>query len=700
MEYNILKTKISYLKGVGPKRAELLQQECGIYNFGQMLVYFPFRYVDRSKYYKINELQNVNTEVQLKGKFTRFENVGSGKGQRLIGYLQDETGVVEIVWFRGGRWILDKIKVNKEYMIFGKPTSFNRKINITHPEVELLSVYKNSGAKGIQPVYKVTETLKKKFLNTKAIAKITLNLINEVKDFIPETLPTDIVSKLNLLSRKEALVNIHHPQSHEVLSKAIYRLKFEEIFFFQMNLIKKKVFRQKNYGAQFPIVGDIFNTFYNEKLPFELTNAQKKVIKEIRRDLGKGTQMNRLLQGDVGSGKTLVALMSMLIAVDNQCQAALMAPTEILAIQHYKSISKMVDGLPIRVELLTGSTKTAKRREIDEGLRDGYVHILVGTHALIEDSVQFQNLALVIIDEQHRFGVAQRAKMWKKNSVAPHILVMTATPIPRSLAMTLYGDMDYSVIDELPPGRKPVKTYHLFDSSRLKVFSFMRKQIEKGQQIYIVYPLIEESKNLDLKDLMDGYDSITRDFPKPKYQISIVHGRMSAEAKEYEMQRFVKGETNIMVATTVIEVGVDVPNASVMVIENAERFGLSQLHQLRGRVGRGAEQSHCILMTKDKLSADARKRIATMVDSSDGFVIAKVDMEIRGPGDLDGTQQSGIAELKIANLLTDGNIVSLARKCALELLEDDPELEKPEHIRILDKLKDINSNKLNWGNII
>lgn len=700
MEYNILKTKISYLKGVGPKRAELLQQECGIYNFGQMLVYFPFRYVDRSKYYKINELQNVNAEVQLKGKFTRFENVGSGKGQRLIGYLQDETGVVEIVWFRGGRWILDKIKVNKEYMIFGKPTSFNRKINITHPEVELLSVYKNSGAKGIQPVYKVTETLKKKFLNTKAIAKITLNLINEVKDFIPETLPTDIVSKLNLLSRKEALVNIHHPQSHEVLSKAIYRLKFEEIFFFQMNLIKKKVFRQKNYGAQFPIVGDIFNTFYNEKLPFELTNAQKKVIKEIRRDLGKGTQMNRLLQGDVGSGKTLVALMSMLIAVDNQCQAALMAPTEILAIQHYKSISKMVDGLPIRVELLTGSTKTAKRREIDEGLRDGYVHILVGTHALIEDSVQFQNLALVIIDEQHRFGVAQRAKMWEKNSVAPHILVMTATPIPRSLAMTLYGDMDYSVIDELPPGRKPVKTYHLFDSSRLKVFSFMRKQIEKGQQIYIVYPLIEESKNLDLKDLMDGYDSITRDFPKPKYQISIVHGRMSAEAKEYEMQRFVKGETNIMVATTVIEVGVDVPNASVMVIENAERFGLSQLHQLRGRVGRGAEQSHCILMTKDKLSADARKRIATMVDSSDGFVIAKVDMEIRGPGDLDGTQQSGIAELKIANLLTDGNIVSLARKCALELLEDDPELEKPEHIRILDKLKDINSNKLNWGNII
>lgn len=695
---DILDTSIEYLKGVGPARADVLKKEIGIFTFNDLLNYFPFRYVDRSKYYKIKDINSDSTYIQLTGKLTGIQLLGKPRSERLVAFLKDDSGFIELVWFKGAKWMINKLIPNEAYVVFGKPTLFNGKFNIPHPEIELVSDNKKDLGEKLKPFYSSTDKLKSKGLDSKGIGKLTRNLILQVKESIYETLSADIIENLKLIPRKDALLNIHFPQDQNILDRARARLKFEELFFIQLNLLKLKLLRiEKIKGHQFTVVGDYLNDFFHKNLPFELTNAQKKVVKEIRADIGSGKQMNRLLQGDVGSGKTLVALMSMLIALDNNYQASLMAPTEILAKQHFKSISKMLAGLGIEIKLLTGSTKTAKRKEIHEGLKNGSLQILVGTHALLEDIVQFKNLGLVVIDEQHRFGVAQRARLWKKNTIPPHVLVMTATPIPRTLAMTLYGDLDVSVIDELPPGRKPVKTAHYFDKDRLKVFGFMRKQIEAGRQVYVVYPLIRESEKLDLKDLTDGYESISRAFPLPAYAISIVHGKMPVKDKDYEMQRFVKGETQIMVATTVIEVGVDIPNASVMIIENAERFGLSQLHQLRGRVGRGADQSFCILMTKDYLPEDGKKRIKTMVRTTDGFEIAEADLRLRGPGDLHGTQQSGILDLKIADIIKDEKILKYSRNMAVDILTDDPHLEKEKNRPILQQLKTLSKNKPNWS---
>jgi len=698
---DFLNTPIEYLKGVGPKRAELLKEELEISTFAHLLVYFPFRYVDRSKFYPINEVKSDIPLIQVKGKLIALQQVGAGRAKRLVGYLQDETGILELVWFKGLKWIIQKLVVNKEYVVFGKPTEFNSKLNIAHPEIEESESFQKNMVKGIQPVYNVTEKLRKSFVTPKALSKITQNLVQSAKGKVPENLPGKLVKELDLLNLEEAFVNIHHPESYEKLRKAIRRLKFDELFHIQLKNVKMKNRRKIEFdGYLFPNVGDLFNYFYRNNLPFELTNAQKKVVKQIRSDFNIGRQMNRLLQGDVGSGKTMVALMSSLIALDNGYQSAFMAPTEILARQHFNTIKKFLQGMPVEVRILTGSTKNSERKEIEEGLKQGYIHILIGTHALLEERVRFDNLGFVVIDEQHRFGVAQRARMWKKNQLPPHVLVMTATPIPRSLAMTLYGDMDYSVIDELPPGRKPVKTFHLTDSDRLRLFGFMRERIKAGQQIYVVYPLIEESQSLDLKNLMEGYESIVREFPLPDYRVSIVHGKMNPADKDYEMQRFVKGETHIMVSTTVIEVGVDVSNASVMIIENAERFGLSQLHQLRGRVGRGADQSYCILVTKEKLSGEASKRINTMVQTTDGFRIAKADLEIRGPGEMDGTRQSGIANLKIADLSTDSELIELARQKAEDILQDDPTLTKAENQILIPIINSKTSSKITWSDII
>lgn len=695
---DILDTSIEYLKGVGPARADVLKKEIGIFNFNDLLNYFPFRYVDRSKYYKIKDITSESTYIQITGKLSGIKLMGKPRSQRLVAFIEDETGVIELVWFKGAKWMINKLTPNEKYVVFGKPTLFNGKYNIPHPEIELASEQKEDLGEKLRPFYSSTDKLKSKGLDSKGMSKLTRNLIIQVKDTIYETLSKDIIDQLKLIPRKEALLNIHYPKDQNILDRARARLKFEELFFIQLNLLKLKLLRtEKTKGHKFIVVGDYLNNFFHKNLPFELTNAQKKVVKEIRLDIGSGKQMNRLLQGDVGSGKTLVALMSMLIALDNNYQASLMAPTEILAKQHYKSISKMISGLGIEINLLTGSTKTAKRKEIHAGLKNGSLQILVGTHALLEDKVQFKNLGLVVIDEQHRFGVAQRARLWKKNTIPPHVLVMTATPIPRTLAMTLYGDLDVSVIDELPPGRKAVKTTHYFDRDRLKVFGFMKQQINAGRQIYIVYPLIKESEKLDLKDLTDGYESIARAFPLPEYAISIVHGKMPVKDKDFEMQRFVKGETQIMVATTVIEVGVDIPNASVMIIENAERFGLSQLHQLRGRVGRGADQSFCILMTKDYLSEDGKKRIQTMVRTTDGFDIAEADLRLRGPGDLHGTQQSGILDLKIADIIKDEKILKYSRNMAADILTEDPGLEMEKNRPILQQLKILSKNKPNWS---
>lgn len=695
---NILDTSIEYLKGVGPARADVLKKEIGIFNFNDLLNYFPFRYVDRSKYYKIKDINSDSTYIQLTGKLTGIQLMGKPRSERLVAFLEDDTGVIELVWFKGAKWMVNKLMTNEEYVVFGKPTLFNGKFNIPHPEIETVSSQKEDLGEKLRPFYSSTDKLKSKGLDSKGISKLTRNLLIQVKESIFETLSIDIIEKLKLIPRKESLINIHFPQDQNTLDRARARLKFEELFFIQLNLLKLKLLRiEKIKGHKFLVVGDNLNNFFHKNLPFELTNAQKKVVKEIRNDIGTGRQMNRLLQGDVGSGKTLVALMSMLIALDNNFQACLMAPTEILAKQHFKSISNMLEGLDIEINLLTGSTKTAKRKEIHESLINGSLKILVGTHALLEDVVKFKNLGLVVIDEQHRFGVAQRARLWKKNIIPPHVLVMTATPIPRTLAMTLYGDLDVSVIDELPPGRKPVKTAHYYDRDRLKVFGFMKKQIKTGRQVYVVYPLINESEKLDLKDLTDGYESITREFPLPEYAISIVHGKMPVKDKDYEMQRFVKGETQIMVATTVIEVGVDIPNASVMIIENAERFGLSQLHQLRGRVGRGADQSFCVLMTKDWLSEDGKKRIQTMVRTTDGFEIAEADLRLRGPGDLHGTQQSGILDLKIADIIKDEKILKYSRNMAVDILTEDPHLEMEKNRPILQQLKTLSKNKPNWS---
>lgn len=679
MDAKTLQTPIEYLKGVGPGRADLLKTELNIHRFQDLFQFFPFRYIDKSRFYKITELQDTSAEVQILGKITNVRTVPMKRGKRLVAEFEDETGAMELVWFRGHKWILENLKINTPYVIFGKLNYFNGSFSMPHPEIEELEKAKTKAQIKLQPVYPSTEKLSKRGISNRVISTLVFGLLEQSKTF-QETLPNNVMSDLKLLSKTEAMRNVHFPQSAELLSKAQFRLKFEEFFYIQLQLLRKNaVHKVKIKGFTFEQVGDYFNSFYKNVLPFELTNAQKRVLKEIRKDLGSNAQMNRLLQGDVGSGKTIVALMTMLMAIDNGFQACLMAPTEILATQHYEGLSELCEPIGVEVELLTGSTKKRDRKVLHERLQSGELHFLIGTHALIEDTVQFKNLGLAVIDEQHRFGVAQRAKLWKKNSLPPHVLVMTATPIPRTLAMSLYGDLDVSVIDELPPGRKSIKTVHRYDNNRLKVFKFIKDEVNKGRQVYIVYPLIEESANFDYKDLMDGYASIEREFPKPKYQISIVHGKMKPEDKAYEMERFVKGKTQIMVATTVIEVGVNVPNASLMIIESAERFGLSQLHQLRGRVGRGAEQSYCVLITGKKLSSDGKTRMETMTATNDGFQIAEVDLKLRGPGNLMGTQQSGILDLKIADLVKDNQILKTARSYAHHVIKADPNFQMDEH---------------------
>ncbi len=681
MSNNLLLTPIEYLKGVGPNRGELLRKELGIHKYGDLVNFFPNRYIDRTRYYKINELQNNIAEVQIIGKIINIKTVEFGRNQkRLVATFVDDTGQMELVWFQGHKWIRESLKLNEICVVFGKCTSFGNAFNMAHPEIELMSEHEQSLRSAMQPVYPSTETLANRGISNRVINKLMQQLFLETQALFTETLPDYLINELKLIPKKAALFNIHFPKSADVLAKAKFRLIFEELFFIQLQLITKNLIRKhKIKGYPFTTVGEYFNDFYQNHLPFELTNAQKRVIKEIRTDMGSNAQMNRLLQGDVGSGKTIVAFMSMLLALDNGFQACLMAPTEILANQHFIGLSELAETLNINIRILTGSTKIAQRRIIHEELENGTLHILIGTHALLEDKVKFKNLGLAVIDEQHRFGVEQRSKLWKKNIIPPHVLVMTATPIPRTLAMSLYGDLDISVIDELPPGRKPIQTVHRFDSNRLKVWKFLRDEITLGRQIYIVYPLIQESEKMDFKDLMDGYESISRDFPLPQYSISILHGKMKPADKDAEMKRFSEGKTNIMVATTVIEVGVNVPNASVMIIESAERFGLSQLHQLRGRVGRGAEQSYCILMTSHKLSSDSKTRMETMVQTNDGFEIAEVDLKLRGPGDLMGTQQSGVLNLQIADLVRDRDTLALARNYALKLLKEDAGMKKPEH---------------------
>ena len=700
MAVDLLQTPVEYLKGVGPKRGELLRKEAGISTYYDLLTYFPFRHVDRSRFTPIGEINTENVYLQVRGRVTDVQLVGQGRSSRLIVTLRDATGSIELLWFQGINWVKDKFKPGSEWIVFGKPTLFNGRYNFSHPETETLAEYTAQPADPLHPIYNSTEKMKLNGLNTRAISKITRNLVSQLKGVIPETLSAGILFEYKFMGREDALVNIHFPPDTETLEKARARLKFDELFFIQLRLLRYKLNRnQKVRGNVFGQIGERFNTFYKEHLPFELTNAQKKVIREIRFDLGSGKQMNRLLQGDVGSGKTLVALMCMLIALDNGFQACLMAPTEILANQHYATIKRFLDGMNVTVDLLTGSTKKARRKEIHPMLQSGELHIIIGTHALIEDTVQFSNLGLVVVDEQHRFGVAQRAKLWNKSEVPPHVLVMTATPIPRTLAMTVYGDLDVSVIDELPPGRKAIKTYHFYESGREKVYNFMRQQIAEGRQVYVVYPLIEESEMLDLKNLQDGFEHLKEIFPSPKYTLSMVHGRMKPDEKDAEMLRFKRGETQIMVATTVIEVGVDVPNASVMVIENAERFGLSQLHQLRGRVGRGADQSHCVLMSGFNLTADGRTRIETMVRTTDGFEISDVDLKLRGPGDLEGTRQSGILDLKLADIVRDEQMLRASRNIAQRLLDDDPLLVKPENQRMVRYLEYLRTKKSEWAMI-
>ena len=698
---NLLLTPIEYLKGVGPNRGELLRKELGIYKYVDLVNFFPNRYIDRTRYYKINELQNNIAEVQIIGKIINIKTVEFGKNQkRLVATFVDDTGQMELVWFQGHKWIRESLKLNEICVIFGKCTSFGSTFNMAHPEIELLSEHEKSLRSAMQPVYPSTETLTNRGISNRVINKLMEQLFLETQALFTETLPDYLINELKLIPKKAALFNIHFPKSADVLAKAKFRLIFEELFFIQLQLITKNLIRKhKIKGHPFTTVGENFNDFYQNHLPFQLTNAQKRVIKEIRTDMGSNAQMNRLLQGDVGSGKTIVAFMSMLLALDNGFQACLMAPTEILANQHFVGLSELAKTLNINIRILTGSTKIAQRRIIHEELESGTLNILIGTHALLEDKVKFKNLGLAVIDEQHRFGVEQRSKLWKKNVIPPHVLVMTATPIPRTLAMSLYGDLDISVIDELPPGRKPIQTVHRFDSNRLKVWKFLRDEIALGRQIYIVYPLIQESEKMDFKDLMDGYESVSRDFPLPQYSISILHGKMKPADKDAEMKRFSEGKTNIMVATTVIEVGVNVPNASVMIIESAERFGLSQLHQLRGRVGRGAEQSYCILMTSHKLSSDSKTRMETMVQTNDGFEIAEVDLKLRGPGDLMGTQQSGVLNLQIADLVRDRDTLALARNYALKLLKEDSGMQKPEHAALRAVFIEMTKKKNIWNYI-
>lgn len=682
MNPQVFQTPVEFLKGVGLSRADVLKKELGIATFEDLLRYFPYKHIDRTRFYKIRDIQPELPYVQVLARITYFEIVGDKRTKRLVAQAKDETGVMELVWFQGIKWIEKHLAVGKVYVLFGKPGMFNGKPQMAHPEMELYSpaILKQKGNLTLQPAYSSTEKLKQFSLDSKGIQKLTAILLDQYGNEIKENLPLYLLNQFKLMGRAEAYRNMHFPDDAVMLNEAQHRLKFEELFIIQLKLLKNKLLRvQKFKGHVFESVGHYFNTFYNERLPFQLTNSQKKVLKEIRLDTQRGIQMNRLLQGDVGSGKTVVALMSMLIAIDNGFQACIMAPTEILANQHYQTIKGLVGDGFVEVALLTGSTKKKDRNVLHEELENGRLKILIGTHALIEDKVQFQNLGFVVIDEQHRFGVEQRARLWRKNNIPPHILVMTATPIPRTLAMTLYGDLDVSVIDELPAGRKPIQTVHYFENQRLRMFGFMKQEIAKGRQIYVVYPLIQESEKLDLKNLEDGIETMRREFPMPDYQISIVHGKMPAKDKDYEMQRFVKHETQIMVATTVIEVGVNIPNASVMIIENAERFGLSQLHQLRGRVGRGAEQSYCILMSSHKLSYDGKIRLETMVRTNNGFEISEIDLQLRGPGNIEGTQQSGITDLKVADLVADQQLLIQARKCVEDIFARDPQLALPEH---------------------
>ncbi len=690
-------TPVEYLKGVGPQRAALLNKELKIFTYADLIQHYPHRYEDRTKFYLIKELNDEMSYVQIKGKVLKKELVGSGFKKRLVAQFADASGEIELVWFQGFNWVNEKIKPAQEYVVFGKPVRYGSRYNIAHPELDPISVSNEKGG-GIYPIYPLTEKLRTRHIDSKAISKLIRELLTMAKDKIRETLPSALLHEFSFTDKKTALLNIHFPQNYELLAHAQQRLKFEELFYIQLRLLKLKLVRQEKSKGQIFNDPALLTEFYKNHLPFQLTDAQKKVIKEIYADLKSGKQMNRLLQGDVGSGKTIVAFICILIANGSAAQCALMAPTEILAQQHFQNLKKYADKMQISIALLTGSTKKSERKNIHAALQDGSLRILIGTHALLEEEVQFKNLGLAIIDEQHRFGVAQRSRLWEKNETyMPHVLVMTATPIPRTLAMTLYGDLDISIIDQLPAGRKPIKTIHKFDANRLQVNGFIREQIAAGRQIYVVYPLIEESEKLDLKDLMDGYESICRAFPD--IAVSILHGKMKSEAKDFEMNRFVKGETNIMVATTVIEVGVDVPNASVMIIENSERFGLSQLHQLRGRVGRGAEQSYCILMTDYKLSAEAKIRIQTMVKTNNGFEIAETDLKLRGPGDLMGTQQSGVLDLLIADLGKDGEVLKTARDHAQKILENDPDLSKAENRVIKTQIESLRSSSMNWSRI-
>lgn len=694
--FDITTRDIKYLQGVGPQRAALLNKELNIFSLRDLLYYFPYKYVDRSRLYYVHEIDGNMPYIQLKGRIMSFETFGEGRQRRLVGHFSDGTGFIDLIWFQGLKFITGKYKVNEEYLVFGKPTVFNGRVNIAHPDIDPAGEITLS-TMGLRPYYNTTEKMKRSGMNSHALEKIQNNLFSLLQQSLPETLSPSIVEQHHLMPLDEALRTIHFPKSPESLRKAQYRLKFEELFYVQLNILRYTKERQRRFkGIVFEHVGQIFHSFYEHNLPFQLTGAQKRVIKEIRKDMGSGRQMNRLLQGDVGSGKTLVALMTMLIALDNGFQACLMAPTEILAGQHYETIKRFLYGMDVKVALLTGSVKGKKREAILKGLLTGDVQILIGTHAVIEDYVAFSSLGMVVIDEQHRFGVAQRAKLWTKNSLPPHVLVMTATPIPRTLAMTLYGDLDVSVIDELPPGRKPIQTVHQFDNRRMEMYAFIRRQVQEGRQVYIVYPLIQESEKMDIKNLEEGYLHVCEAFPE--YKVSKVHGKMKPAEKDEEMQRFVSGEAQIMVATTVIEVGVNVPNASVMVIENAERFGLSQLHQLRGRVGRGADQSYCILVTGYKLSEDTRKRIEIMVQTNDGFEIAEADLKLRGPGDLEGTQQSGVAfDLKIADIAKDGQLLQYVREVAEKIIDADPQQILPENEILWRQLRELNKKTVNWS---
>jgi ATP-dependent DNA helicase RecG len=692
------KRSIMYLPGVGPKKAEILRKEIEISSYEDLLFYFPYKYIDRSRFYKVAEINGDMPYIQLKGRILFFDTLGEGRTKRLIGKFTDGTGTIDLVWFKGISYVTDKIKPGVDYIIFGKPTEFGHVYNIAHPDIDPIDQV-DQVANGLTPFYSTTERMKKAFLNSRAIQNLQYSLLSSLNWILPETLPDYLLNRIQMMPFQEAIRNIHFPESVDKLRKAQLRLKFDELFFIQLNILRTANQRKRKLkGIVFPSVGDAFNTFYKEYLPFELTNAQKRVVREIRVDMGSGRQMNRLLQGDVGSGKTLVALLAMLLAVDNHCQACMMAPTEILATQHYATVMGFLKDMNIRVALLTGSTKKKERNRILPAIASGEIQIVIGTHALIEETVAFASLGLAIIDEQHRFGVEQRSRLWMKNSSVPHVLVMTATPIPRTLAMTLYGDLDVSVIDELPPGRKPIQTVHRYDNKKAQLYEFLRKEIRLGRQVYVVYPLIEGSEKLDYKNLEEGFETFKEVFPE--YQVCMVHGKMKAADKESEMQKFISGEAQILMATTVIEVGVNVPNASVMVIESAERFGLSQLHQLRGRVGRGAEQSYCVLVSSYKLSNETRKRLEIMVNSHNGFEIAEADLRLRGHGDLEGTRQSGEGiDLKIANLASDGQILQYARDIAREVLDEDPDLLSETNRILNERLKILFARKVNWGMI-